>query len=188
MTGHAASSKHELTSRQERFVAEYLIDLNATRAAIRAGYSAHTADVQGPRLLGNVRVATAIASEQAKRSARVEITQDQVLKELALVAFSSVTDYMVGERGVEVVDGRPPEVVRALARARYQQTTLQNGTTTVTREVRLWDKVRALALLANHLGITRDANWPIDPTRLSDDQLARLVAGEHPFSVLTEPD
>ena len=59
-----------LTPRQERFVAEYLIDLNATQAAIRAGYSAKTAEVQGPRLLGNVRVAAAIADGQAKRAER----------------------------------------------------------------------------------------------------------------------
>ena len=54
----------DLTPKQARFVEEYLIDLNATQAAIRAGYSTHTADVQGSRLLSNVKVAAAIQAAQ----------------------------------------------------------------------------------------------------------------------------
>jgi len=68
-----------LTARQERFVAEYLIDLNATQAAIRAGFSEKTAYSQGQRLSKNVEVAKAIAAGQAKRSQRTEVTQDYVL-------------------------------------------------------------------------------------------------------------
>ncbi len=66
-----------LTQKQEAFVAEYLVDLNATAAAERAGYE-HP-NKQGPRMLVNVGVAKAIASAQAKRSERTEITQDYVL-------------------------------------------------------------------------------------------------------------
>ena len=66
-----------LTPKQERFVAEYLVDLNATAAAERAGYE-HP-NKQGPRMLVNVGIAKAIASAQAKRSERTEITQDYVL-------------------------------------------------------------------------------------------------------------
>ena len=66
-----------LTQKQERFVAEYLVDLNATAAAERAGYE-HP-NKQGPRMLVNVGIAKAIASAQAKRSERTEITQDYVL-------------------------------------------------------------------------------------------------------------
>lgn len=71
-----------MTPKQERFVQEYLIDLNATRAAIRAGYSAKTAEQQGPRLLGNVGVAAAIAKAQAERAAKVELTQEFVISGL----------------------------------------------------------------------------------------------------------
>ncbi len=66
-----------LTPKQEAFVAEYLVDLNATAAAERAGYE-HP-NKQGPRMLVNVGIAKAIASAQAKRSKRTEITQDYVL-------------------------------------------------------------------------------------------------------------
>ena len=68
-----------MTPKQERFVSEYLIDLNATQAAIRAGYAKKSADVEGSRLLANAKVAAAVAAAQAKRSERTEITQDYVL-------------------------------------------------------------------------------------------------------------
>ncbi len=68
-----------MTPRQTRFVQEFLLDLNATQAAIRAGYSAHTADVQGPRLLGNVGVAAAIQAAQTALSERLEVTAERVV-------------------------------------------------------------------------------------------------------------
>ncbi len=68
------------TPRQARFVDEYLIDLNATQAAIRAGYSAKNADKIGPELLGKSRVSAAIAEAQAKRSERVSVSQDDVVR------------------------------------------------------------------------------------------------------------
>jgi phage terminase small subunit len=71
-----------LTEKQQRFVEEYLIDLNATQAAIRAGYSAKTAEVQASRLLRNVKVAAAIQSGIDARSVRTQLTQDWVLERL----------------------------------------------------------------------------------------------------------
>ncbi len=70
----------KLTPRQARFVDEYLIDLNATQAAIRAGYSAKNADKIGPKLVGKSRVAEAIEKAIAARSERTQVTQDWVLK------------------------------------------------------------------------------------------------------------
>ncbi len=71
-----------LSSKQARFVEEYLIDLNATQGAIRAGYSAKTAEVQGTRLLGNVKVREAVEAGMKARSERTEITQDEVIQGL----------------------------------------------------------------------------------------------------------
>lgn len=71
-----------MTPRQARFVEQYLVDLNATQAAIRAGYSAHTAEQQGSRLLGNADVAQAVRAAQSARSERVQISQDDVLRGL----------------------------------------------------------------------------------------------------------
>ena len=76
-----------LNERQARFVAEYLVDLNATQAAIRAGYCARTAYSAAERLLTNAEIAAAIAEAQAARSRRTEVTADRVVLELARVAF-----------------------------------------------------------------------------------------------------
>lgn len=75
-----------MTPKQQRFVEEYLIDLNATQAAIRAGYSARTANEQGARLLANVSIREAITEAQAKRSERTAITADYVLEGIQEVA------------------------------------------------------------------------------------------------------
>ncbi len=82
----------KLTPRQARFVDEYLIDLNATQAAIRAGYSAKNADKIGPELLGKTRVAEAIAKAQAKRSERVAVSQDDVVKGLHKEETTAASD------------------------------------------------------------------------------------------------
>ena len=79
-----------LNPKQQRFVEEYLVDLNATQAAIRAGYSAKTAEQLGYQLLQKPSVAAVIEKEMAKRAARTEITADKVLKELAKIGFADI--------------------------------------------------------------------------------------------------
>lgn len=76
-----------LTKRQEVFVAEYLIDLNATRAAKQAGYSPQGAEVTGSKLLRNPKVSAVIAEKHGKRLEKLEISADRVLQELAKLAF-----------------------------------------------------------------------------------------------------
>jgi len=87
----------KLTPKQRRFVDEYQIDLNATQAAIRAGYSAKTAEQQGPRLLGNVGVAAAIQAAQTEIRERTEITVDEVVAGL-LAEAQDKTDGTAGSR------------------------------------------------------------------------------------------
>ena len=82
-----------LTEKQKRFVEEYLVDLNATQAAIRAGYSPKTAYSMGQRLLKNVEVQKAIQEAIQERQKRTEITQDMVVDELRAVAFAKAGDY-----------------------------------------------------------------------------------------------
>ena len=81
-----------ITPKQRRFVEEYLIDLNATQAAIRAGYSENTAEVQGCRLLSNAKVREAVDVALKSRSERTELTQDWVLSELQNVHSAAISD------------------------------------------------------------------------------------------------
>lgn len=90
----------KLTDKQLTFCREYLIDLNATQAAIRAGYSAQTANQQGPRLLVNVGIQSEIQRLFEERSQRVEVTADRVLEELKALAF-----YDPGEIGKHKITG-----------------------------------------------------------------------------------
>ena len=81
-----------MKARQERFVAEYLVDLNATQAAIRAGYSAKTARSQGQRLLTNADIQAAIQAAMGERQRRTGVTQDEVVEALAGIAFAEAGD------------------------------------------------------------------------------------------------
>ncbi len=86
-----------MNDKQRRFVEEYQIDINATQAAIRAGYSAKTAEQQGPRLLGNVGVAAAIQAAQTEISKRTEVTVDDVVTGL-LAEAEGKADSTAGSR------------------------------------------------------------------------------------------
>jgi len=89
----------DLTPKQQRFVAEYLVDLNATQAATRAGYSPKTAEQQGYQLLKKTSVAAAIAKAQAKRSAKLEIQADFVLSRWAEIADADPNELIQYRRG-----------------------------------------------------------------------------------------
>ena len=81
----------KLTEKQKRFVQEYLVDLNATAAAKRAGYSEKSASRIAVELLNKTQVSAEIQKQQAKRQKRVEITQEKVLEELAAIAFANAS-------------------------------------------------------------------------------------------------
>lgn len=95
----------KLTDKQKRFVEEYLIDLNATQAAIRAGYSKDTAYSQGQRLLKNVEVESAIQEAQNKRSERTQITQDDVIRRLIEIADISTGKKAITETEIARTEG-----------------------------------------------------------------------------------
>ena len=86
-----------MTDKQERFCEEYMVDLNATQAAIRAGYSVASAKTVGPRLLENVGVQNRIAQLQAEQSRRTGVSADRVVRELAKIAFVNAGDLIDSE-------------------------------------------------------------------------------------------
>lgn len=137
----------KLTEKQKRFAQEYLVDLNATAAAKRAGYSPKTASEQGARLLVNVKVQEEIQKAMDKRQTRTEITQDRVLRELAAIAFARGTDYAGVLAGMAVInDTGPMTGEQKAAIVAIKQT--KEGV-----EVKLANKLKALELLGKHLGL-----------------------------------
>lgn len=144
----------KLTAKQQRFVEEYLIDLNATQAAIRAGYSPKTANEQGARLLANASVQEAIAKAMAERSRRTGISQDRVIQELARIAFVNPQNVINSEDASIRTDATEDDL--ACVQSVKVKTMDGEKGSSVEREVRLNDKMRALELLGKHLGMFKD--------------------------------
>lgn len=150
------TGEEKLTPNQARFVAEYLIDLNATQAAIRAGYSTRTASVQGCRLLRNAQVAASIRAGQQRAAERTDIAEGRVLKELKFIAFSNISHYRVDAAGnVSLSPEAQPGAIAALASVKSRHRTDRRGTTHEV-ELKLWDKVGALELAGRHVGLFTD--------------------------------
>jgi len=105
MSGQTPTAAKKLTAKQQCFVAEYLVDLNATQAAIRAGYSAKTAEQQGYQLLQNTSVAEAVAEALGERSEKTGIDALWVLNEAAGVYRAARSDDKLPEalRALEII-------------------------------------------------------------------------------------
>ena len=139
-----------LTAKQQRFVEEYIHDLNASQAARRAGYAPANVDVQGCRLLGNANVRDAVDVEIAARSVRTQVTQDAIVTALAGIAFSDMRMFAEwGPAGV-LLKSSAYLGADACCVAEVSQT---NSTGGGSLKIRLHDKVRALELLGRHVGL-----------------------------------
>lgn len=162
----------KLTDKQQRFVDEYLIDLNATQAAIRAGYSTKTADQQGSRMLANVKIKQAVAEKQAQRSKRTGVNQDRVVLELAKVAFAKMTD-IVDSNG-RIKEDASPDDLACIESIKYKESDNEYGGS-VEREVKIASKLKALELLGKHLGMWSDKfNVTVEKSEKLDDIIAQL--------------
>lgn len=148
-----------LTPKQQRFCDEYLIDLNATQAAIRAGYSAKTAHVQGPRLLENVEVQAYIDALKSQRSERTQIDADWVLQRLALEADADLADLYDDETGDLLPVHKWPKIWRQGLVAGVEIEALFDGVGKdrvqigQTKKLRLSERVRRLELIGKHIKV-----------------------------------
>ena len=152
-----------LTPKQRRFVDEYLVDLNATQAAIRAGYSKGNAGKIGPELLGKTRIAEAVAERMKDREQRTEITQDMVLRELAKIGFSDIRKAVKwGETELRITDGEDGDMMPFHGLALVGSEDIDDDTAAAIAEVsegreglkvKFHDKKGALVEIARHLGM-----------------------------------
>ena len=171
-----------LTPKQQRFVDEYLIDLNAKQAAIRSGYSKKTAKSQGQRLLGNVEVEAAIKARMDERSRATGITAEWVLLQLHNLANGNILDFItIGEDGLPALDLSNLTRDQAAALRGLNATPVADGS--VRWDIKLADKKAALELLGKHLGmfnqkheITGPGGGPIEVASADSLDLARRIA------------
>lgn len=162
-----------LTEKQARFVAEYLVDLNATEAAKRAGYSEKTAYSIGFENLKKPEIQDAIHAAMNARSERTGITQDMVLQELAAIGFSKATDYARIQDGIVIIqdtDGLTDAQKAAIA-------SIEDGKYGV--KVRLHDKVRALEKIGEHLGMFSGNGNNSDPNKAGENNLLDVIQDAH---------
>jgi len=132
----------KLTPKQMRFVDEWLIDFNGKQAAIRAGYSAKTAEVTAAKLLRNVKVQAEISRRQKDLQKRTEVSQDRVVKELARIAFVDASVVCVTDFDKLTDDQRA--AIQGIKPTNFGW------------EIKLHDKIKALELLGRHIGMFTD--------------------------------
>jgi len=170
-----------LTAKQRRFVAEYLVDLNATKAATRAGYSEKTAYSVGHELLKKPEIAAALAEAQDAAQKRTGVTTDRVLRELARIGFSDIRKAFTESGHLLNPQDWDDETAASIASikviTRPEGETDENGKRKVehVHEVKFWDKNSALEKLAKHLGMfierhehTGKDGGPIETRTLAD--------------------
>lgn len=147
------------SERRAKFITAYLATLNATQAAIAAGFSRRTAGAQGSRLLKHVDVVDALAKVKTTALKRTGITANRVLDELFELGFSDIRNYRVDDEGnLAPAEGKPEAVMAAVSSIKRKVRVTTDATTkNVTREYeiefRLWDKPGALKLAGRHVGL-----------------------------------
>lgn len=161
----------QLTRKQQRFVAEYLLDLNATQAAIRAGYSRKTAYSVGSENLRKPYIAAEIEKAIEKRAERTRVTADKVVTELARLGFSNMRDYATWS-GHEV-SLKSSEELSEDDTAAVTEVTETVGEFGSSVKIKLGHKDSALKLLAQHVGLLGGDSDPVG--KMADS----FMAGVH---------
>ena len=163
-----------MTPKQERFVREYLIDKNATQAAIRAGYSEATAHSAGPRLLDNVDIANAIAHGLGVVATKLGVTAERVIGAIADIAFGDLRNAF---NNGELLGPDEWDEATAAAVAGIEFATVSKGEGAVEHITKLKrvDRLKALDMLARHLALYNDS-LEVKVTDGLADRLARAKA------------
>lgn len=190
-----------LTAKQAMFVREYLVDLNATQAAIRAGYSARSASATGYENLRKPQIAEAIQAQRDKREEATEITAERVLNELGRIGFADIRDlFEWDEDRAAFVPSKNLTADQAAAvasvKAETTHVTRDDGTreTKIKLELKTHDKMGALREIGKHLGVAErhehsgPDGGPIETRELTDDELVkRLDATRNRLARISTP-
>jgi phage terminase small subunit len=154
-----SGKRRKLPLRQVQFVEEYLVDLNATKAAKRAGYSEKTAYSQGQRLLKNVEIQALLQERRAKLSEKLEISAERVLQEQAKLAFYNVLDLFNDDgtmKPISEIQANLGAAINGLDIVDITSFKDDDGPQvlqTLLKKVKFHDKGKALDALSKHLGL-----------------------------------
>lgn len=153
-------NKPPLSEKHQRFVEEFLVDLNATQAAIRAGYSEKTAYAQGSALLKHIEVKKAIAKAKKDRAERMAITQDRVLLELARIAYFDIRKTVDANGAPIAIQDLDPDTAAAIAGIeiieQFEQVGEERVLIGLLKKYKVFDKNSAITNAMRHLGMHKD--------------------------------
>ncbi|MGP9790682.1 terminase small subunit [Roseinatronobacter sp. NSM] len=147
-----------LTDKQEKFVDEYLIDLNATQAAKRAGYSEKTAHRIGAENMQKPAIVARIKERQLDAQKRTEVTLDRIIEEMAKVAFSDLRKVLSPDGHLLNPQNWDDDTAGAIASLEVVAQPAgvdENGDKVIehVHKIKTWDKMSALEKLGKHLGL-----------------------------------
>lgn len=170
MPKHNNLTESDLTPQQKQFAQEYLVDLNATQAAIRAGYSPKTARTQASQLLAKRNIQDLVYKYNQERLERTKIDADFVLKEHYKLATSDVAECFNDDGTMKDITAMPKNIRLAIASFKVQEN-LDKETgelTGYTKEVKLWSKDKNLENLGRHLKLYTDKKEISGSVELAD--------------------
>lgn len=147
-----------LTPKQKRFCEEYIIDLNATQAAIKAGYSENSAAEIGCENLVKPNIQNYISFLNEERQNATGITAKRVIEELGKIAFSDIRELMTADNAVLDLKQVDDDTAGAISAIEVDEIRMEGMTIGETKKVKLWDKMRALDSLGKHFGLFEKDN------------------------------
>ena len=152
--------------RQELFCQEYLVDLNRSKAAVRAGYSEHAKHDIAYELMGNPKILIRIEYLKMERQKKLRFDQESVIKELQKVAFSNILDFVeVTKDGIKFKEDMNFDPVLYDKAGAVQELTSEKGKKTKIG-IKLYDKIQALDKLMKHLDLYERARLQIEQEKL----------------------
>lgn len=164
-----------LAPKMRLFALEYLVDLNASQAHIRAGYAPKNADVAGPRMLKHPGVRAFLDAALAKREAKLVLSAERVLQELMRVGFLDIQGAYGPDGQLLELSEMPEDVRRAIAGIDSEELTADDGPSGRVLKVKFNDKLRALELMGKHLKLfTELVEARVDA--FTDEERAERVA------------
>jgi len=147
-----------LSDKQRRFVEEYMVDLNATQAAIRAGYSLNTAHSIGSENLTKPEIQKAIQEKQKELSEATNISAKRILEEYAKIAFSDVRELFTPDNNLYDIRQLDDSTAGAISSVEIDALNVQGMQVGETKKVKMYNKLTALEALGKHLGIFEKDN------------------------------
>ena len=164
-----------LKASRQRFAAEYVIDCNATQAAIRCGYSPKTAHVQGLRLLRDAGISKLVAELQSNALNNAGVTAERVIRELGRLAFQDHRNYWTKDGKLRPIHELSDDEAAAVASVEVviKNAEAGDGVQDVVHKLKTWDKPKSLEMLAKHFALLTDV------VRVTGDKelLERLQSG-----------